>query len=166
MGVSGQRYYDPRQGRFVGRDTMGEQGGLNLYGFCGNDAINLWDFLGMVVTTNPSIFAQNVFNRAVPIPYIAPGLFGGYDTSWLSFNWSTGAYNVTKKTQSFGDPRSGYTIYKGVQLPNIVWNGTPDQRNGARNAVDQFLNNLAANARIMTVAPQAPVNVGTTCCLT
>jgi RHS repeat-associated protein len=42
----GHRYYDPRQGRFISRDPIGEAGGLNLYGFCGNDGINQTDLLG------------------------------------------------------------------------------------------------------------------------
>jgi hypothetical protein len=46
-GVSGRRYYDPKGGRFVGRDPIEEQGGLNLYGFVGNSSVNRWDFLGM-----------------------------------------------------------------------------------------------------------------------
>ncbi|MBI5692010.1 MAG: RHS repeat-associated core domain-containing protein, partial [Verrucomicrobia bacterium] len=47
MGVSGRRYYDPRNGRFINRDPIEEQGGLNLYGFCRNNPINGWDVLGM-----------------------------------------------------------------------------------------------------------------------
>jgi hypothetical protein len=47
MGVSGRRYYSPSQGRFLGRDPIEESGGINLYGFCGNNAINRWDLLGM-----------------------------------------------------------------------------------------------------------------------
>jgi RHS repeat-associated protein len=43
----GSRYYSPNQGRFLGRDPIEEEGGLNLYGFCGNDSINGWDILGM-----------------------------------------------------------------------------------------------------------------------
>lgn len=46
--VSGRRYYSPSQGRFLGRDPIEEQGGLNLYGFCGNNGVNRWDYLGMV----------------------------------------------------------------------------------------------------------------------
>lgn len=42
----GRRYYSPSQGRFLGRDPIEESGGLNLYGFCGNDPINAWDVLG------------------------------------------------------------------------------------------------------------------------
>lgn len=43
----GKRYYSPSFGRFINRDPIEESGGLNLYGFCGNDAINHWDYLGM-----------------------------------------------------------------------------------------------------------------------
>jgi len=31
----------------VGRDPVEEKGGLNLYGFVANNAVNPWDFLGM-----------------------------------------------------------------------------------------------------------------------
>lgn len=34
----GYRYYDPVTGRWPSRDPIGEQGGVNLYGFVGNDA--------------------------------------------------------------------------------------------------------------------------------
>jgi RHS repeat-associated protein len=47
--ISGRRYYSPNQGRFLGRDPKAEAGGLNLYGFCRNNSVNLWDYLGMKV---------------------------------------------------------------------------------------------------------------------
>ena len=43
----GYRYYDPLTGRWPSRDPIEEEGGLNLYGFVGNDGINLSDFLGL-----------------------------------------------------------------------------------------------------------------------
>jgi RHS repeat-associated protein len=43
----GYRYYSPRLGRFLNRDPIGEAGGVNLYGFCGNDPVNSNDFLGL-----------------------------------------------------------------------------------------------------------------------
>ena len=43
----GYRYYDPRQGRFINRDPIGEEGGLNLYGFLSNSPGNGVDFLGL-----------------------------------------------------------------------------------------------------------------------
>lgn len=45
----GLRYYSPSLGRFVNRDPKGEDGGMNLYAFCLNNAVNAWDYLGMDV---------------------------------------------------------------------------------------------------------------------
>jgi RHS repeat-associated protein len=42
----GYRYYDPLTGRWPSRDPIGELGGVNLYGFVGNDGVNSWDVLG------------------------------------------------------------------------------------------------------------------------
>jgi len=43
----GYRYYDPSAGRWVSRDPMEEEGGLNLNGFVFNDPVNLLDPLGL-----------------------------------------------------------------------------------------------------------------------
>jgi RHS repeat-associated protein len=43
----GYRYYDPLTGRWPSRDPIEEEGGLNLYGFVGNEGVNKLDFLGM-----------------------------------------------------------------------------------------------------------------------
>jgi len=42
----GYRWLDPMTGRWLSRDPLGETGGLNLYGFLGNDGVNAWDLLG------------------------------------------------------------------------------------------------------------------------
>jgi RHS repeat-associated protein len=47
IGYYGFRYYDPVTGRWPSRDPIGERGGLNLYGMVGNDAVNVWDALGL-----------------------------------------------------------------------------------------------------------------------
>ena len=44
----GYRYYDPVTGRWPSRDPIGEDGGINLYGFVGNDGVNKWDLLGLI----------------------------------------------------------------------------------------------------------------------
>ena len=45
----GHRYYNysPSMGRFINRDPIAEQGGVNLYAFVSNDGVNHWDYLGM-----------------------------------------------------------------------------------------------------------------------
>jgi RHS repeat-associated protein len=47
MSYYGYRFYDPRNGRWLSRDPIGQQGGMNLYGFVGNDGVNRRDYLGM-----------------------------------------------------------------------------------------------------------------------
>ena len=40
------RYYDPLTGRWPSRDPIGENGGVNLYGFCYNGPNEWYDYLG------------------------------------------------------------------------------------------------------------------------
>jgi len=42
----GFRYYNPSTGRWLSRDPIEEEGGVNLYGFIGNNGINDADMLG------------------------------------------------------------------------------------------------------------------------
>ena len=55
MGVTdyGYRYYDPVTGRWPSRDPIGEEGGMNLYGFVGNDGVNGMDVWGLIEPTIP-----------------------------------------------------------------------------------------------------------------
>ena len=41
------RHYSPELGRWLSRDPIEEDGGVNLYAFVGNDPIGRWDKLGM-----------------------------------------------------------------------------------------------------------------------
>jgi len=43
----GYRYYNPSTGRWINRDPIEEDGGLNLYGFVGNSPLNYIDPLGL-----------------------------------------------------------------------------------------------------------------------
>ena len=61
----GFRYYDPATGRWLSRDPIGERGGLNLYGFVGNDPVNAWDYLGLneltVIGGGPQVGQRGFF---------------------------------------------------------------------------------------------------------
>jgi RHS repeat-associated protein len=94
--ISGQRYYDPSKGRFVGRDPIEEKGGLHLYGFCGNDGVNRWDLLGNSWLN--SVFKWLGFDTGVGSDHSGNA---GFSSGSLSFNHvndggggSTGAANV------------------------------------------------------------------------
>ncbi len=43
------RYYDPATGSWPSRDPIGERGGVNLYGFVGNEPIWHIDYLGLAI---------------------------------------------------------------------------------------------------------------------
>lgn len=43
----GYRFYNPETGRWLGRDPVEEDGGINILSMVGNDTINRWDFLGL-----------------------------------------------------------------------------------------------------------------------
>jgi RHS repeat-associated protein len=45
----GYRYYSPRLGRWLNRDPIAEEGGLNLYGFVRNAPVDLVDPLGLAI---------------------------------------------------------------------------------------------------------------------
>jgi RHS repeat-associated protein len=58
----GYRFYDPGAGRWLNRDPIGEEGGMNLCGFVNNDPINMIDLAGL--RSFPLLL------RPAPRPYI------------------------------------------------------------------------------------------------
>ena len=60
----GLRHYNPSMGRFISRDPIGEAGGLNLYGFVGNDPVNRWDYLGL--TGSPPVYIDGIHYEFYP----------------------------------------------------------------------------------------------------
>ena len=51
--LCGHRYYDSNTGRWLTRDPIGYAGGINLYGYVGNNASNRTDPSGLLVKTSP-----------------------------------------------------------------------------------------------------------------
>ena len=45
----GFRFYDPLTQRWLNRDPIGEAGGLNLYGYVGNNPVNFYDPYGLAI---------------------------------------------------------------------------------------------------------------------
>ena len=50
-----RRYYSPTMGRWLSRDPIEEDGGVNLYGFVENDSINRIDPFGLVDIVTPGV---------------------------------------------------------------------------------------------------------------
>jgi RHS repeat-associated protein len=66
----GYRYSHILLGRWLNRDPIEENGGLNLYGFVGNCAPTKWDIFGLLVESPP----PRVVPRTVSIPSAFPSV--------------------------------------------------------------------------------------------
>ena len=53
------RKYDPSLGRWINRDPVEEQGGVNLYTMCKNNIVALYDERGLFLTDSILIYAKN-----------------------------------------------------------------------------------------------------------
>ena len=81
------RHYSPSLGRFLSRDPIEEQGGLNLYAFVCNKTIGLWDVLGKWTGVSPGTFfphATQIYIGNEIYKYTHPQVFSVSEPSLLS----------------------------------------------------------------------------------
>jgi RHS repeat-associated protein len=87
LALAPYRAYDAGIGRWISRDPIGEEGGINLYGYVGNNPVNFIDFLGLAIGDYPP-----------PPPGYNPG-------TWSIGQWDNGKWVL-------GDPDGGnWTIH-------------------------------------------------------
>ncbi len=96
----GYRYYSPDMGRWISRDPIEEQGGLNLYGFVNNDPVNKWDLWGM---TNYTLGWED------------PEYNYGYDIEERRMSWGS------KKSSFFLQKHSNYIVYEDMDLLHVKY---------------------------------------------
>ena len=67
----GYRYYDPQHGRWISRDPLEENGGVNLYGFVGNNSLKYYDILGLYLVPSilPGQTGREPYNMYKVAPY-------------------------------------------------------------------------------------------------
>ena len=121
--ISGYRYYLPEIGRWLNRDPLGEDGGLNLYVFMGNNSISSIDLFGLV-SALPAL--QDIQIRRIDVSLIDMLLHAlkidegdGLGHWWFQFNdesygwWPKGAVNVIKalSLQSVEGELNGMSIF-------------------------------------------------------
>lgn len=76
----GYRYYNPTIGRWINRDPIEEDGGVNIYGFLSNSSVSKLDFLGLLILTDVDaevlrhsvLYGMGLNNGAYPIGFPFP----------------------------------------------------------------------------------------------
>ena len=71
----GYRYYDPTLGRWLTRDPIEEEGGINLYGFVGNEPVGGVDPFGNVRRGRNARNFQNRSDFDINVPPKIDGMF-------------------------------------------------------------------------------------------
>jgi len=115
----GYRYYHPDLQRWINRDPLGEAGGINLYGFVGNDPVNridpwgLFDEAGAVsLGLNPATGGAFPLKPSNPIE-AAYNMIGSYEYSWwwpfTNPRWS-GDYKCNKFVGDMFRESPGYPV--------------------------------------------------------
>jgi RHS repeat-associated protein len=183
LNLTWYRSYDPVIGRWQARDPIGEDGGINLYGYVGNDPINLFDINGlcscdadwsMVGASN----ANDAYGKAV-----AGGFRSFLDTisrnalndslRWMNLPISRsafGAVNMIRGTIQLagggGVLAAGSTATATIPVigqvagaPATIWGGY-QVYNGANNLTSgygDFLNGISGNGRNIIPNNEIPV---------
>ena len=99
-----QAHYDPNIGRWINRDPIGEQGGMNLYGFIGNDGVKSVDRLGLLKARshfNPSE-ACGSFLVDWDISFEKAHRGRGYVVSNITFKWDATDTNGNNVKSPYG----------------------------------------------------------------
>jgi RHS repeat-associated protein len=150
----GYRYYNPSTGRWLSRDPIGEEGGLNLYGFVGNeptgsvDALGLevwklrtwldWAFLGNSIRWRFITVPATPSNPAITYPQVWPR------RGWLASGITTVAEAMFETTSGCGgirilgtsdlsSPPSWVSVYKVSGMTKTdVWELDADPRCGCQ----------------------------------
>jgi len=94
------RFYDANLGRWLSRDPIGEEGGINLYGYVGNSPTNLTDPLGLWYATNPATWGVGDYQ----------GANGGWN-NWSGMDASMAAAAALDGMNPFGNPLADMGAY-------------------------------------------------------
>jgi len=65
----GYRFYNPEVGRWQSRDPLGEWATVNLYMFCNNGPVRLYDVNGLSITCSPGGLEHNCPGNNPPVDF-------------------------------------------------------------------------------------------------
>ena len=133
------RFYDPAIGRFTQMDPIGVAGGLNLYGYAGNDPVNGSDPSGLSPTIKVAVVvARNVISRFTFLFILASALTTGGELAavehagWWIFVQGLRNRDVIEFARTVGFSseylsrvqglvtRTGHTVLRSAIQPGII----------------------------------------------
>lgn len=143
------RYYDPVTGRWPSRDPIKERGGINLYGFVGNDPIRFHDFVGLwkysdtvgeIVT--PLSGATSAASRK---PFSPFGAIAGTESMWFDslYRLANSTLSTDLVDHYFKGGGKDYDLSSNLDIlsfaRNSKWKKIEDQHfQTLRDSVDKF----------------------------
>jgi RHS repeat-associated protein len=95
------RWYDPQSGRWLSKDPIGLEGGLNLYAFCGDDPVNCTDPDGTDVIVENTTSVRGWHQRIT-----VSNANGSYSQSF-GLNGPTATQTGSSTGSSADDPTTG-----------------------------------------------------------
>ena len=95
------RAYNPQPGRWLSRDPIGEAGGINLYGYVGNDPVSMVDPLGLLDRVYTETDVQNIF-LGPAYDQATAGRLQGLINIWLNSE-GRGPYDFSNEPGYEGD---------------------------------------------------------------
>ncbi|MGA1824389.1 MAG: RHS repeat domain-containing protein, partial [bacterium] len=125
----GYRYYSSGLGRWLNRDPIAEEGGINLYLFIKNFAINLFDYLGFYVSPTPPQLALAPLSDA-PFEILITSPAGTYKAVPCCCK-VTIIIKVPSGTESRKKSRKGLSGHIGIAIDNEYYDYGPQPGRGA-----------------------------------
>jgi RHS repeat-associated protein len=86
----GYRFYTPITGRWINRDPIEEAGGVNMYGFVGNDGVNRFDSLGLIGVEINIKSQLGGKGEGFSVHWSEKTRIAGYCKQWGLTPWGTG----------------------------------------------------------------------------
>ncbi|MCI5894943.1 MAG: RHS repeat-associated core domain-containing protein, partial [Akkermansia muciniphila] len=105
------RYYNPKDGRWINRDPIAEEGGWNLYAFLGNSPQDKFDALGLIGIFGLLGGALIDYGFQVTANYIQ-----GKEDPWTDIDWGSVTTSAALGAAGIpGNVKIGKNIYKNVK---------------------------------------------------
>lgn len=115
----GYRWYDPVTGRWPSRDPIEERGGVNLYGFVGNDGVNGLDVLGLATVADVNRTIENLRRKYEDSDFVKATRF---ESALRKFRALAPSYTVVHLPPGQANDPGGQWDYNfnEMRLPHII----------------------------------------------